>query len=108
MPSNANSGTQAATVTTEHTLATVTTAGNYLLLVDTNALALGDELILRVKLKVLSGGTTRLAFQATYKNVVGEPIIQSIPVSVVEEAIFTLEQATGTSRSFPWAVVDMS
>jgi hypothetical protein len=108
MPSNKAEGSQVATVTTEHSLATVTDAGNYLLLVDTNVLALGDELILRVKLKVRSTGTTRLAFQATYKNVVGEPIIQSIPVSVVEEAVFTLEQATGTSRTFDWAVVDMS
>lgn len=108
MPSNSSDGTQTATVTTEHTLAMVTTAGNYLLLVDTNELVLGDELILRVKLKVLSTGTTRLAFQATYKNIVGSPIIQSIPVSVVNEAVFTLEQSTGTSRDFEWAVVDMS
>ena len=108
MPSNKNEGSQVATVTTEHTLATVTDAGNYLFYVDTNVLALGDELILRVKVKVRSTGTTRLAFQAAYKNVVGEPIIQSIPVSIVNEAVFTLEQATGTSRTFDWAVVDMS
>lgn len=108
MPSNKSEGSQVATVTTEHTLATITDAGNYLLLVDANVLVNDDTLILRVKLKVRSTGTTRLAFQGTYRNVLAEPIIQSIPVSAVEEAVFTLEQATGTSRTFDWAVVDMS
>jgi hypothetical protein len=108
MPSNANSGTQSASISTEHTLATVTAQGNYLLVVDTANLALGDELVLRIKMKVLIGGTLRLAFQATYKNVVGEPFIQSIPSSVVFEAVYTLEQTAGTGRDFDWAVVDMS
>lgn len=108
MPSNANEGSQLTVIDTEHTLATVTTAGNYVLYVDTNVLALGDELILRVKLKVRSTGTTRLLFEGTYKNVVGAPIIQAIPASVVNEAVFTLEQTAGSVRTFDWAVVDMS
>ena len=108
MPSNANSGTQTATVTTEHTLATVTAAGNYLLKVDTKNMVKGDQLTLKVKDKVLTGSTSALVFSGTYRNVQEDIIKVSIPISLVFEAVFTLTQDAGTSRTFEWAVVDMS
>ena len=108
MPTNASEGSQTATVTTEHTLSTETTAGNYVLYVDVSNLALGDILELRVKLKPRSTGTTRELFLGSYAHVQEQLIVASIPVSVVNEAVFTLLQATGTGRVFDWAVVDMS
>lgn len=108
MPSNANSGTQTATVTTEHTLATISTAGNYYLKVDKKNLTTGDELILRVFDKVLTGSTSALMFKGTYSHAQDEIVAVSIPFSTVFETIVTLEQSTGTSRTFEWAVVDMS
>jgi|SaaInlStandDraft_4_1057021.scaffolds.fasta_scaffold03943_9 hypothetical protein len=107
MPSSNSSGTQAATVTSEHTLATITTVGTFVLYVDMNALALGDELILRAKVKVTSGGTTRLAYAGTYKNVQENLVAISIPIASVNEVVFTLHQAAGTSRSFPWEIVEL-
>jgi len=108
MPSNSSDGSQTAVISTEHTLATVTTAGNYLLLVDTNAMVIGDILELRVKIKPRTAGTTRELFLGTYAHVQGAPIKQSIPISIVFEGVFTLKQTAGTGRAFEWAVVDMS
>lgn len=107
MATSKASGTQAATPTTEHTLATITDAGTYVLYVDTNAMALGDELELRAKLKVTSGGTTREFMVAVYSQEQGQPIKASIPVASINECVFTLNQTVGTGRSFPWEIVEI-
>lgn len=108
MPSNNSEGSQLAVITTEHTLATVTAAGNYLLKVDSSAMALGDTLELRIKSKVRSTGTTRLMDMGVYTNVQDSAIKVSIPDSSVNEVVVTLKQTTGTGRTFDWALVDMS
>lgn len=107
MATSKASGTQAATVTTEHTLTTVAGAGTFVIYVDTNAMVNGDVLELRVKTKVTSGGTTRGFLLATYANVQDQPIVASIPVASINECVFTLKQTVGTSRSFPWEVVEL-
>lgn len=96
------SGTQAATLDTEHTLDTETTAGVYVLVVDTNNLVNGDIVILRIYTKYASGGTSRIAFEATYANDQAMPNIYSPPVPIDTEIICTLEQTDGTGRDFPW------
>ena len=63
------SGTQTATISTEHSLATVSVAGEYELKVDIDALAAGatpDIIELRVKTNILTGGTERVERIATY------------------------------------------
>jgi len=100
-------GSQTATINTEHTLATVTDAGSFVLYVDTNAMALGDVLELRVKYKVRSTGTTREMQVAYYAHVQGQPVKASIPVSSPNECVFTLKQTAGTGRAFPWEVVKL-
>ena len=104
-PSQAASGTQVATISTEHTLATITTPGTYVLRVDANALALGDRLVLRAKVEALSGGTRRLLFSGVFEHVLADKIADSIPVPVVHGVEFTLQQTAGTGRSFPWSVI---
>jgi hypothetical protein len=108
----AASGTQAATVGTEHTLATVTSPGRYRLVVDVAALAGGttpDIVELRGKTRVLSGGTDRLVWPAI--ACVGGLVVTGVvqcPEVVVDQgvqAIFTLKQTQGTGRSFPWKVL---
>jgi hypothetical protein len=100
-------GTQTATLDTEHTLDTETAAGVYVLVVDMNALAAGDVVILRIKTKYASGGTSRLAYSATYANAQSEPNKYSIPVPVDAEIICTLEQTDGTGRDFPWNLLKL-
>ena len=60
------SGTQTATVTTEHTLSDVNVAGSFLLEVDTVNMVDGDVLELRVYAMVLTGGTRRVAYFKRY------------------------------------------
>lgn len=101
----ATSGSQTATISTEHTLATITTPGVYVLRVDVNALALGDRLVLRAKVRARSGDTTRQLFSAVFEHSQADKIADSIPVPVVHELVWTLQQTAGTGRAFPWSVL---
>jgi len=96
------SGTQTATLDTEHTLDTETNAGVYVLVVDTSNMVNGDIVIFKIKTKYASGGTSRLAFSATYANVQSEPNKYSPPIPIDTEIICTLEQTDGTGRDFYW------
>lgn len=107
MPTSEANGSQTAVINTEHTLSTETTANNLVLYVDTNAMALGDELEIRVKLKVRSTGTTREMQVGHYAHVQGQPVKATIPVASVHETVFTLKQTAGTGRAFPWEVVSL-
>ena len=104
--SNSN-GSQTAVISTEHTLATITTSGTFVIGVDANAMALSDKLTLRVKCKVRSTGTTRLAYEATFAHVQNEKVIFSIPAVSTNEVVFTLEQTAGTGRAFPWEIWEL-
>ena len=104
MSTSQASGSQTATVTTEHTLATVTAAGTFILTVDLSNMALGDKLTLRSKIKVRSTGATRLVDVGHYAHVQERLVAVSIPLPTVTESVFTLEQTTGTGRVFEWEV----
>jgi hypothetical protein len=105
------SGTQSATVGTEHFLSSPNVAGVYTLHVDTVNMAADDVLELRVYQMVLTGGTQRVVFQASYVG--AQPVDDVIKVSVpigneladTNALRFSLKQAAGTSRSFPWKVL---
>lgn len=106
-PTIAASGTQTATIGTEHTLATVTTPGTLVLAVDCAAMANGDVLELRLKTKVLSGGASGLAYYTVYANAQGQPIKYSVPVPANIEVVATLKQTSGTGRAFPWSLLSL-
>jgi hypothetical protein len=101
------SGSQSATLDTEHTLDTETTAGVYVLVVDMNNLADGDVVILRIKTKAKTGSTSRLAYQSTFSNAQTEVNKYSPAIPVDTEIICTLEQTDGTGRSFDWNLLKM-
>lgn len=107
MATSKASGSQTAVISTEHTLSTITDAGSYALYVDTANMVLGDELELRVKYKVTSAGTTREMQVAVYAHVQGQPVKASIPVSSINECVFTLKQTAGTGRAFDWEIVQL-
>jgi hypothetical protein len=102
-----DSNTQTATINTEHTLSTKTDAGVYVLVVDTANLVNGEVVELRIKTKAKSGGTSRLAYMATYAHIQGDPNKYSIPVPVDTEIVATLKQTAGTGRDFPWNLLKM-
>jgi positive regulator of sigma E activity len=99
-----SSGTQAATITTEHTLATTTTAKTRVLVVDLTNLVAGDTVELRIKSKVLTGGSALLAYFVTYVGPVAAPVVHSIPVPGTYGATFTLKQTTGTGRNYDFEI----
>lgn len=101
------SGTQTATLDTEHTLDTETGAGVYVLVVNTYNLANGDIVTLRIKTKTKSGSTSRLAYTASYAHAQAEYVKYSIPVPVDQEIVCTLEQTDGTGRDFEWNLLKM-
>lgn len=105
------SGTQSATVTTEHTLLDVAVAGTFTLHVDTVNMVSGDVLELRLYQIVLTGGTRRVCYFASYSGAQPADDIIKISVPVSNELTdsgslrFTLKQTFGTSRNFPWKVL---
>lgn len=105
--SSSASGSQLAVIGTEHTLSTITTAGVYLLVVDTNAMVNGDELELRAKTKAKTGSSSREAFYQCYSHIQGQPNKYSIPVPIDVEVLFTLKQTAGTGRTFDWNVLSL-
>lgn len=107
MPLVIAEGEQTAVIGTEHTLATDGTDHTYILAVDTGNMQNGDELELRLKTKVRSGGTSRIAYGATYKHAQGDPNKYSIPVPANIEIVATLKQTAGTGRAYPWALLSL-
>ena len=107
-------GTQTATVTTEHVLADVAVTGVFQLIVDTVNLADGDVLELRVYQIVLTGGTGRVVLQGLFYGAQPTTDLIKTSVPVVNDLTdsqslrFTLTQAFGSSRSFPWKVVKVA
>jgi hypothetical protein len=105
------SGTQTATVGTEHTLLDVAVAGTFTLHVDAVNMVALDALELRIYQKILTGGTLRVAYFQTFygAQAVDDLIKISVPISndLVEAASlrFTLKQTYGTSRLFAYKVL---
>lgn len=108
---SAGSGTQTATVTTEHTLLDVATAGVYTLHVDTVNMVAGDILELRIYQIILTSGTRRVAYIGVYYGAQPTDDVIKISVPIGNELTdagslrFTLKQTFGTSRNFPWKVL---
>lgn len=105
--SSVDNDTQTCTLDVEHTLATETDAGVYVLVVDTNNMALGDIVIMRVKTKNQTGSTSRLAYQQVFSHVQLEINKYSPAIPVDTEIICTLEQTDGTGRDFDWNLLKM-
>jgi hypothetical protein len=108
---SAGTGTQSATVTTEHTLLDIAAAGTYTLHVDLVNMADGDTLELRIYQMILTGGTRRVAYFDSWHDAqpVDGRIAVSVPISndLTDSGAlrFTLKQTVGTSRNFPWKVL---
>lgn len=104
-------GTQTATVGTEHFLTSPAVAGTFTLHVDSSVMAAGDVVELRVYQMVLTGGTSRVAYFASFAD--GQPDDDAIKISVpvsneltdTNSLRFSLTQTAGTGRAFPWKVL---
>lgn len=105
------SGTQTATVTTEHQLADTAAAGVYTFHVDTNAMVAGDVLELRVYQMELTGGTSRVLFFHAYYGAQPTDDVMKVSLPIGNELTdatslrFSLKQTFGTGRAYPWKVL---
>lgn len=100
-------GTQAATILTEHTLATSTTGKTYCLVVSLVDMVNGDVVELRLKTKVRTGNASQLAYIRTYAHAQEEDNVYSVPVPANVEIVATLKQVAGTGRNFIWALLSL-
>lgn len=108
----AASGTQTATVGTEHTLATLAGPGVYVVKVDAANLAAQDVLELRIKGPALNAGTARVLFYAAFYGVQASDDAMKVSVPVVVDSaagahVVTLLQLKGTSRTFPYTILSL-
>lgn len=103
------SGSQTATISTEHTLngtTPETTDGIFQFFVDVNAMAAGDVLELRIKEKCRAADTQRVVFKATLRDdqSTDDEMWVSPTLILLHGWDFTLKQTAGTGRAFPWAI----
>ena len=104
--SESTSGTKSVTLDTEHSLATITTAGLYQFVIDLSKMANGDIIDVTIKTKVLTGSTAAIAYTATFAHAQGQPNQHSLPIMVPYSVEFLIEQTDGTARSYDWAVYE--
>lgn len=101
------SGSQTATLLTEHSLATVTDPGIYVLRIDLANLAAGDTVELRIYGKARNAtDTERLHYSGSYGPIPpSQKLTDSVPVLSTGHFRATLRQVTGTGRAWPWAIL---
>lgn len=106
------SGTQTATIGTEHTLADIAVAGTFCWLVRFNNHAAGDVTELRVYSKVLTGQASPEQDEYTIITGVQDLLVKRFyPIAndLTDAASlrFTLKQLQGTGRAFDWKVLKL-
>lgn len=105
----ADSGSQTATISTEHTLSTQSTNKNaYQLAVDVSAMANGatpDIVVIKEYSKARSGDSEQLVDQITLIGAQSQGLVRTLPTTIGQPYVrYTLTQTQGTGRAFPWAV----
>lgn len=105
-------GSQTATIDTEHTLnagGPETTEGLFMLRVDLAAMddnaTVFDKTYLRLYEKCVSGGTQRRVFQSAVRGPQIEPLWQSPAFILKHGWDWKLYQDDGTGRAYPWSIV---
>jgi len=80
------------------------TAGFYQLVVDANAIALGDDHVFEVLEAAVPGGTQRLAERVHIVHVQAWPIRRSGVIAATHGIKVQATTLTGTARACPWEV----
>lgn len=107
--SNAASGSQTATLNTNHTVVTQTapTGGaSYQFVIDTANLVNGERLLVRMQSSVFNGQTLRDTYTSTFMHVQSQPVKPSpiISLDAGNQVSVIIRQEGGTGRVFPWAL----
>lgn len=107
MPTLTTSGTQTATVTTEHTLTTQTGNKFYSAYIDLTNMASGDTVEIRVSVIVKTAGSHILYYLGTYSGAQTNPLVYvaSLPSDISWK--LTLKQTVGTGRTYDFRVYEV-
>lgn len=101
-------GTQTCSIGTEHTLNSpdpATTTGVFQLFLDVNALAAGDVLEVRMKEKVIAGGTARaMMWSLAGAQGADDALFATPPMTLGIGWSATIKQTAGTGRAIPWSL----
>jgi hypothetical protein len=106
MPTLSSSGTQTATINTEHTLYNPTTNKWFSGYIDLTNMASGDTTILTVYVITKTAGSYITYYQATYSGAQTYPLIYFPPLPSDIGYKLTLKQTVGTGRSYDWRVYE--
>jgi hypothetical protein len=98
-----SSGSQTATIGTEHILDSPTTSATYVFSVDSKNMVNGDTLELRCY-DMVDGTNYAQMWKSVYQHIQINNAKVSPPLAVTTQAKFTLKQTAGTGRAFPWSV----
>lgn len=113
-PSTYNSGSQTATITTEHTIQTIAIAGTFQFHVDKNAMVAGDVTTLRVYRIVKASGTTRVVEAKTFYGAqptddqIWDSDVYANSLTDSDSLKCTLTQEFGTGRAYPWRTTQIT
>lgn len=104
----AGSGSQTATIGTEHTLTTDTTNATYSFQVRCNNMALGDVVELRLYTMTLAAGTLEVVWKTTIGPSLPAAIVATAPPQPSNQSLrATLKQVSGTGRVWDWKLLRM-
>ena len=105
MAVSVNTGGDTLTDGTEKTLATITAAGTYVLVVDLGPMVNGDVIEFRIKTKVRTGSTAYEAYYAAYAHAQGNNRNKySLPVPSPFSFAATIKRAAGTDHTYNWSI----
>lgn len=90
----------------EQTLLDTDDAGIYCFAIDINNMAEGDDLTIKMSMKILSGGSEEIILENFSEDESGISILYTAPKFASQGAVFTIEQTAGTNRNYPWKVVE--
>ncbi len=103
-----------ATTTSEVAWATIDDPGVYIFSIDTQVMALGDKIEVRIYKKVQSDKSRFLYLKRTFAHVQGdgnvdvsadgEVIKDSIPIPSPHSFRVTVQKVSGTNRTYEWAI----
>ena len=101
------SGTQTAAANSQHILTTVTSPYSLIWQVTKTNMASGDQTELRMYTKVVSSDPFGVVFYERLNNAPSsnDMIGTGLPLTTVNVAQFTLQQNSGTGRSYTWSVL---
>lgn len=103
------SGTQTATISTEHTLGVAQTDdGVYVGSVNVTNMATGDTLKIRSYKKVIAAGSVALFQEIELSGAQTEKVVDLDPVGSVHGFELRIVQTAGSGRSFEWSILKVT